>query len=71
MPLDPEVKKFLDLFYKSNLLDYTKYSFKEIRENVNRLLAAALPKENVYRTEDRKIRGSEGSARELIFRYFS
>ncbi|MEM4138947.1 MAG: alpha/beta hydrolase, partial [Sulfolobaceae archaeon] len=59
MPLDPEVRKFLEYFYKSNILDFTKYSFQEIRERINKLLAESLPREPIYRTEDKRIKGSE------------
>ncbi|WP_338603260.1 alpha/beta hydrolase [Sulfolobus tengchongensis] len=59
IPLDPEVRKFLDYFYKANILDFTKYSLPEVREKLNKLLAESTIKEPVYKVEDRKIRGSE------------
>jgi acetyl esterase len=56
MPLDPEVKQFLSNFYKYNILDFSKYSIQEVRKIINEFLAKALPKENVNRIEDKKIK---------------
>ncbi|AOL15932.1 carboxylesterase [Sulfolobus sp. A20] len=56
MPLDPEVRNFLQVYYKANLIDFTKYQFQEIRHKVNELLATAVPKEPVGETRDMKVK---------------
>ncbi|MEB2792820.1 MAG: alpha/beta hydrolase [Caldisphaeraceae archaeon] len=60
IPIDPEVKEFLESFYKLDIaIDPTKYSIEEIRKKMNALFAEALPKEPIHKIEDIKIRSDD------------
>ncbi|MEM0264295.1 MAG: alpha/beta hydrolase, partial [Saccharolobus sp.] len=59
MTIDPEVRRFLDYFYK-NFNIYQINDIKKFRDTMNDLLGKFMLKEPVYKIEDLKI-NSEGA----------
>lgn len=57
--LDPKVREFLAEFYKNFNLQEIK-SFQDFRNKINSLLSASLPKDKIYKTEDKTIKTEDG-----------